>query len=221
MIGLLPAGGRAARLNGLPKYLLPIPDGNLLARHVRQMHDAGAPTVLIAAGHHNMGILSQYAPANTETYAVASKTVGEAILAARPMARERRVLFGMPDTYWDAADVYEQLAHSDAVASVALWIMREDQRGRLGQCDVSNHAVSVVIDKDPTCEFPWIWGALSWSPAFWRYIQPEHTHLGQAIQAALDAGERIAPVLIDGDYHDCGTFDSYARLCAGFIKEYA
>jgi CTP:molybdopterin cytidylyltransferase MocA len=223
IVGILPAAGRATRINGLPKYLLPVPDGHLLGVHTARMLDAGARVVLIGAGYHNLGLICQYAPANAESFTANSRTMSETVLAARSLTRGADVLFGMPDTYWTAPDVYQQLARllSNGVdVAVAVWSMRDDQRGQLGQVAINNITrVQKVVDKDPDCLFPWSWGALAWKPAFWDCIDPMTPHVGYAVQAAIEAGLSVMAVRVEGDYHDCGTFEQYARLCIALTCE--
>lgn len=222
VIGILPAAGWAERLNGLPKFLLPVPEGNLLALHCERMLAAGAARVLIGTRWINSGLASLYAPAGTETYLVNSKTMAETVLAARGRAGDSRVLFGMPDTYWDSPAVYESLVTSPSDVTLACWRMRPDQRGKLGQCDIDNNGrVWNVRDKDALCLYEWAWGALAWNSEFWRFIKPDMPHIGYALQPAIDAGLSVTAVFCPSEYHDCGTFESYARLCSTLTKEVA
>lgn len=222
MIGLLPAAGRATRIGGLPKWLLPVPEGSLLALHVQRMTDAGTAKVAIGAGYHNSGLILQYAPAGTETYFVTSKTMNETVLKARRIAGDQPVLLGMPDTYWRAADVYTRLAQASVgsiLATVAVWRIRPDQRGRVGQCAINPIGRVVrMADKDADCAYPWVWGALIFQPGLWDYIKPEHPHVGYAVNAAVEAGECIMSEQIAGDYYDCGTSAEYFKLCATFTE---
>ena len=224
VIGILPAAGKATRIGGLPKYLLPVPEGNLLALHCQHMTAAGASPVHIGAGYHNTGIMYQYAPTNTRVYSTNSNTMSQTVLAARLLAAKSKVLFGMPDTYWTAPNVYEQLraALDSADVAVAVWRIRSDQRGQLGQVGFDDDRfVRQVVDKDPTCRYEWAWGALAWKPKFWEYIKPDMPHVGYALQPAIDDGLTTHAICIDGEYHDCGSLIGYARLCGSFVREEA
>lgn len=222
IVGVLPAAGQATRLNGLPKFLLPIPEGNLLDWHCKQMRAASAERVLVGTSWVNSALVAQHAPNGTEQYLVSTKTMTETVLAARRKAGEADVLFGMPDTYFESPNIYSALAANphEADVVVALWIIRPEQRGQLGQCDIDNDMnITTVIDKDPTCEFVLTWGALYWKPTFWKFIKPDMPHVGYALQPAIDAGLNVKGTIFLTNYHDCGTFESYARLCSTFVKD--
>ena len=219
MIGILPAAGQATRFNGFPKFLLPVPEGNLMGLHCRRMHDAGANRVLIGSGIHNAETISRYRPADTEMY-MGGATMAETVLNAREDCDEEHVLFGMPDTYWNAPNVYaslsESLRHCDV--AVALWKIRDDQRGSVGQVENIAGRIARTVDKDPSCPFPWLWGAIAWRPIFWNFIKPDMPHIGYALQPAIDAGIPVWGVTASGDYWDCGTFPQYAKLCSTFAE---
>ena len=222
IVGVLPAAGQATRLNGLPKFLLPIPEGNLLDWHCKQMRAASAERVLVGTSWVNSALVAQHAPNGTEQYLVSTKTMTETVLAARRNAGDADVLFGMPDTYWANEDVYEQIstAVSDADVTLACWFIRDDQRGKLGQCELDLYGnVLAVVDKSPDCSMPWVWGAMYWKPSFWNCLTPTMPHVGYGLPVAMDRGLNVKAVMFMGDYHDCGTFESYARLCSTFVKD--
>ena len=223
IIGLLPAAGKATRIGGIPKWLLPVPEGTLLDVHCQRMRLAGVSHVLVAAGEHNRDLMLQHVPANAIVYEGRSRTMAEDVLLARPYIGDNEVLFGMPDTYFGDADTYKYLTYfiPQEDVRIALWPIQDDQRGKLGQCHVDEGTglVDHVVDKDPTCTYEWAWGAIAWKPSFWQYIKPDMPHIGYALQPAIGAGLRITAVIPDGEYTDCGTPEAYWRLCSTFVKE--
>lgn len=221
MIGILPAAGHATRFNGFPKFLLPVPEGNLLTLHCNWMLDAGASRVLIGAGTHNAGVIDVFRPGGTRLY-MGGATTSETTLLAREECGNEQVLFGMPDIYWQAPGVYagmtEMLSRYDAVAAV--WKVRDDQRGSVGQCELADDGTIMrVVDKTRNCPFEWAWAAQAWNPIFWNYIKPEMPHTGYAMQSAIDAGLRIGAYIVEGTHDNIGSFDQYARLCSSFVQE--
>ena len=221
-IGLLPAAGKATRIGGIPKWLLPVPEGTLLDVHCQRMRLAGVSHVLIAAGEHNRDLLLQHAPANAIVYEGRSRTMAEDVLLARAHTGDNDVLFGMPDTYFGESLLYDIMrkSHYDADVVLALWRTQDDQRGKLGQVAVNDDGyVTDVVDKSLTCPYPWAWGAMLWNPVFWDYIKPDMPHVGYALMPAIKAGLRIKARFVYGEYTDCGTPEAYWRLCSTFVKE--
>lgn len=217
VVGLLPAGGMATRLSGLPKFLLPCPDGYLLKRHIDKMREAGAQKVWIAASKATAPFVKPYAEnATAKTYETG--TMPGDLLAIRDFCSDDTVLFGLPDTYWTYSETYPKLLHRiqefGADVAVGLWRIRNDQRGKLGQVDTYGDRCTRIVDKAPDCLLPWVWGAIAWQPVFWDFIKPDMSHMGMALQAAIDGGLKVWPVMIEGDYFDCGSWEEYALMCA-------
>jgi len=217
-IGILPAAGKATRIHGLPKYLLPVPGGYLLERMAARMT---APCV-IGANPDNAALIESCKPPNSTVYTVNSRSMPETILAAREYAGDDNVLVGMPDTYWTDEDVFASLKmrtiNFGMMCAVALFAVTPIQATRLGVCPITNVGgypfIASVIDKNPhvSTEYRiYAWGALAWRAEFWQYIQPDDAHMGIALQRALDDDVPIMAYLADGDYYDNGTPDDYFR----------
>jgi UTP-glucose-1-phosphate uridylyltransferase len=222
--GILPAAGLSSRFDGIPKFLLPIIDGHLLGKHIERMYRYPVSNVWVGASKQTTPFIKPYidSRATLKTNLV-TETMCETVLAARAYGGDDTILLGMPDTYWTAQHVYERMAHRMDVLGwpvvVACWRIRDDQRGKLGQCDVRSEHLRQIIDKDPACTLPLAWGAIGWQPSFWEYITPERPHLGFALQAAIDDGVQVRAIEIEGDYYDCGTRGEYFRLTATFAAE--
>lgn len=211
MIGLLPAAGYASRFNGFPKFLLPIPGGTLLGTHVERMRAAGVSEVSIGAGHHNVDTLERYKPHRTRLY-IGGRTMSETVLNVQKSIGDEPVLFGMPDTHWIEHNAYDTLNLQHCDVNVALWKIRDNQRGKLGQCELDfDDRIVRVVDKNESCPFEFAWGAMAWSNKFWEFIKPDMPHIGYALQPAIDAGLKVMGTVIVGDYYDCGTLESYVE----------
>ena len=219
MIGIIPIGGSAERMNGLPKFLLPVGDSFLLDILIHRMagvfqSEGGLNGIAIGVRDSNRvyvepnisRFLSDIYPANTDTM---SETVLEAMSGR--LDRPDMILFGMPDTYWTDENVYETLLDNlyGAIANVAVWVTPPHHRSKRGMCHTHHNHLLEVIDKPPVTDLTWGWGAMIWTPEFWKYIKPEDLHVGFALQRALDAGEEIRAEHFPGKYYDCGTPDEY------------
>ena len=227
VIGIIPAAGKAERMGGLPKFALPTPDGCLIGRMCYQMIQGGVGRLLVGTTHDNGGLVEANVPETLATvYRVQSATMSETVLAAARWTNEDDLIaLAMPDTFFTSkyGNVFELLrerlaVHPDEMAAVAAWKIRPEQRGKLGLLDLAEDGqVLAVIDKQRDSELDEIWGAVMWRAAFWPFIQAEQPHVGYALADAVQAGERVGAVRIEGRYFDCGTRDEYYRLCARFL----
>lgn len=231
MIGLLPAAGQATRMNGLPKYLLPIPGGlsnNLIEFHVYQMDLSGCKEVYIGASDSNFRSLSSVMGEVATIYNAAHhKTMSQTVMSARLdflYARDHydeSVLFGMPDTYFEDKLAYYKLMDTlteGAQVAVGLFRARPGQHTKVGMVYMDGEQISDVIDKPVHLgRLEWFWGVLAWQPLFWDCIKPEDPHIGYAIPRAITAGLDVRAVKMDGRYWDCGTPEEYFEC----IKEIA
>jgi len=224
MISIIPAAGQATRLHGLPKFLLPTPNGSFLLETLHnRMRAAGSDRTLIGANPDNAELLRQYKPDGATVYTVHSATMSETVLAARKYINDADVLFGMPDSFWTDDSVYQRLAAdlaAGAMVSVALFWTWPNQHRSLGMCDVGFNdddelAIIQVIDKPETTNLHYAWGAMAWRPDFWQFIDPADPHVGYALQRAIEARANVRGYLAIGLYWDCGTPEGYFACIRG------
>lgn len=216
MIAIIPAGGKAVRFDGLPKFMLPAPSGGTLMSVLLDRMTAAAPRkIVIAATNGNKRVLRPYADRATIFDAITPTMTHAVMLARDDLHMDENTLMGMPDTFFDGDDVFQKLAlrvnYADVV--VAVWRCRENQQGQGGQCLVvesdEGWHIEHVVDKDPDCDYGYIWGALAWRPVFWDFLDASMPHVGYGLQPAIDAGLDVRAVVMNGDYYDCGTAERY------------
>lgn len=219
MIGLLPAAGKAERLHGIPKYLLPIGDTYLLKWHQEQMASAGVDYTYVMHNEQNHRLISEHLHDGNRAVTVRTETMTETVLEARELCGDETVLFGMPDTYftdptWEPyKQIVEYLEYKAVDVVLGLWHIRESQRGKLGQVDRRDDGfVYGVQDKNPDCNLFWAWGIMAWKPSFWQYLKPEMPHVGYGINPAIADGLNVFTYPSEGLYWDCGTADEYFEL---------
>src|SRR3990167_2026504 len=213
MIGLLPAAGKAERMHHLPKYLLPVPGGYLLEHHVTGMRAVGCEPVWVGCNLDNIGLIFDYTEDSAYVYIPDTHdTMTQTVLGVRlHIAPDEKVLFSMPDTYWDSPNVFlplQMALENGADIAVALFVARFDQRNG-GMCRITGNQVTEVVDKPGNGDWRYIWGALAWTSTFWDYMQPEDPHIGYALPRAIAAGLDVRGVLCDGDYWGFGTPGDY------------
>lgn len=221
-VGLLPCAGKAERMMGLPKFLLPVGDTYLLKWHVRQMM-ATVATVISIPNPENRALLQEYLGwIDIIAPAVETLTFCETLCQVRPLCGSQQVVMSLPDTFvnGDARDNLPDLQealdrHPDWDAAVLAFELNPWQVGRLGLLELDDkHLIQRVHDKDATRTTGLIWGAAAWRTSFWKHIKPEHKHLGIAFETA-----RTGMVRGRGTFYDCGTPEEYYRLCAYFHEE--
>ena len=166
-LGVLPAAGLAERLNGLPKFLLPLDarGRTLLDFHVELMLEV-LTHVLIPVRPENARYLTKYATVErVSILAMETRSLADTIYrCARNLSPDDDLVLGMPDTYFSEANPYafmtqEHLSHGSFV--MGAWSWEEVHRGNLGQIQISaSNQVTAVIDKDPLCNFKHVWGLL-------------------------------------------------------------
>ena len=223
MIGILPAAGKATRLLGLPKMLLPVSEKEtLIRRMVRQMEHAQARPIHFLTTALNAPLLSRYiTDESVWHWAVATQTMAETLLTVGEMelqsARAHSVIMGMPDTYIENDDAFVKIGQQldtgvDLV--IGLFETRPEQRSGLGLWDWITEKLfdKPTIDELTVLGLHSAWGIVGWQPGFWKYIQPEMPHIGFAMQAAIDDQLPFSVCSIEGGYWDCGTLPEYTHL---------
>ena len=218
-VGVIPAAGLATRMAGLPKFLLPILQGDqtLLDWHVERQ-SAVVDRIVVVTRPQNAHLLERHtANSHVTVVAATTETMSETVLRVMAAFPAEQYMLGMPDTYFLDQDPYPELAvddeASDDIAKLALWRIRDEQKGKLGQVDVDHSGmVTAMLDKDPNCHYPYSWGALSFRAELASYIRTDHPHVGYAVAEALSQGQRVEGVVMDGQYFDCGTPSEFRSL---------
>jgi len=214
--GIIAAAGQASRINGIPKFLLPLTgsDNYLLNRTINILNDSGADLISIGLSDYTYNISKPFID-GLNAQQVKTKTMNETILKLINKDAEIFVCV-MPDTYFDNPDgvskSVEILKKSSAIASINLWKARPSQIGSVGQVEIDSDLVKTVKDKDSSCVFPYVWGTVAWKIELNEYIFPEDPHIGYAVQKAVEDGKKVNYVLNDGSYFDCGTVEQYWKL---------
>ncbi len=211
---LIPASGFATRMNGIPKFLLPVgrKGESLLETHVK----AAEPyyeNILVSSRPEFQSLLN---PLNlspkVKVFPMDTNSMSETIIKLIDQSESPEFAVIMPDTYFYDSKPYAALSKLKADVNVAVWQIRDSQRGKLGQVNIQDGKIVQVIDKDPQCNFPWFWGGLSFNRKFAAIIDQSTPHIGYAINPALGFGLDLSPIIQTGEYYDCGTPTEYYDL---------
>lgn len=223
MIGIIPAGGEATRIMGLPKMLFPTPKGVLIDVLCDRMRKSNPRRLIIMTKGIKYLLLQHLKCSDTMIFDEDTKTANEATLYTREFAKPDEIaLFGMPDTYFDDDFAFTRLQntiHEGADVAVGLFEARPGQHRKGGMCRVEGDRVVEAIDKPEQSDFKWIWGVMAWRPVFWEYIKADETHVGYGLPRAIKAGLDVRAAFCEGGYYDVGTLQGYHELLSMMLGE--
>lgn len=211
-VGILPVAGQATRIQGLPKYLLPVPGGYLLERMLSRID----VPCFIGGNPDNAALLERYKRPEDTVYQVASATMCETILTARPLVGDENVLMGMPDTYWTDETVFQRLEErldKGYICAVAIFRVDAEMAARMGVCITKADSIYLdsIEDKQPQTGSKWVWGAMAWSAEFWQYIDAKDANPSASMMRAIDRGVEITTCAFSNHYYDNGIPEDYFR----------
>jgi NDP-sugar pyrophosphorylase family protein len=221
---ILPTAGRATRMRGLPKFLLPAGPNylTLLESHVTSLLEY-CETVWIPTRPEQVLLLDTLGIASDRVVIVpmTTQTMTETILRVAQISRSNRFLMSMPDTYFSGQKPYEFLSGSDSEMALACWNIREDQMGKLGQVLIEqtpNGRVLDAQDKSPHCLYSHSWGAMAFDRSVLELANPEMPHIGYVLPKMIELKKYIIAHVMDGEYYDCGTPEEYLRMLTRSVE---
>ena len=216
---LIPAAGQATRMRGLPKFLLPIDENytTLLENHINNLRNTlgNDNPILIAIRPDLLPIVrSLNIDAKNLTFIeMVTSTMNETILNLADTSDSQHFLLIMPDTYFLGMQPYAHLESNPELCDLAIWKIRDEQRGKLGEVEVDeNNFLSSIVDKNPNTMFDYSWGSLTFSRKLFKYVKKEDPHIGYSVSSALNDKQQISTKFVDGKYFDCGTPQEYMDL---------
>ncbi len=216
MDAIIPAAGLATRMRGIPKFLLPCDNSytTLIEQHISQLLET-CETIWIPTRPELVLLLDSIGLAKDRVVILPMQTdnMTQTVMKVSHIAKTENFQLIMPDTYFLGDKPYTILSSTPKLAELACWKIRPDQRGKLGQVDIDNKGVVVDMkDKDPSCDFPVSWGAMTFSRDLMSYANPSDPHIGYAVQTALQSGALITARTMQGKYFDCGTPSEYLSM---------
>jgi hypothetical protein len=199
MIGILPASGKSKRLNGIPKFAIPTISGEtLIQRHVRLMRDY-VDSIKICTTKDWFKLVQTLCP-DVELVELETSTMSHAV----KMLGVSDSIVGMPDTFYKGENPYKKLFKVDDEVGVALWNCPVELRGKVGQIEINKNKITNMSDKDVSCNYPFLWGAMKLSNSAISSLDPNTSHPGICLPNLIDKFSHSTCV-IKGKYIDCGT----------------
>lgn len=215
---ILPTAGKATRMRGLPKFLLPAgPDYlTLIERHVSELLQY-CSTVWVPTRPEQTILLETLGISSDRVVVVpmVTATMTETVMRIGGISGAEKFMMIMPDTYFAGEKPYSYLAESAHPMNLAAWKIRPEQLGKLGQLEISNlpeGRVTAAEDKNPSCEYPNSWGAMSFTRDALTFGNVDMPHTGYLLPKLLEARISIHARVMDGLYYDCGTPAEYVEM---------
>ena len=207
-VGVIPAAGRATRLDLLPcsKEVFPIGfrvvEGETLPRPktvchylLEKMRLAGIQKtyMVLRSGKWDIPAYLQSGSliGMDLAYLIAEVTncAPDTLNYAFPFVREARVVLGFPDILFQPEDAFVQLlaAHAQTQADVQLGLFPAPQPDKLDMVAyTASGRVEQILNKPATTDLQYGWGIAVWTPAFTQFM---HDYVGTLKSDAAVPGE--------------------------------
>lgn len=217
MLHIIPAAGRATRIGGIPKFLLPIDEKKfLLDFHVNSIllnKENLRKVIAVSKEFYDTVDRMNF---NAELVIVDTKTMNETVLEViKFFPDEQNYLLTMPDTFFSDDDLINKMYsqyQENVEGTLGVWKIKENQKGKLGQCKISDKFVIDIKDKDINCNYKFFWGTLMWSKTLNKFISKHDPHIGFMAEKAINSNHLFNFQKAQNSYFDCGTFESYKEL---------
>lgn len=211
VIGILPASGSATRVNGIPKFCLPVDENlSLLEWHVNKMSQV-CDQIRISTRSMWLPIVKNL-NLDVEIYTIEPSTMSDAIYQMMPVDYAT-ILIGMPDTFIaDAHDnFYEKMLQQPFDITLASWPCTSDLYGRVGQINYDGDLVLEVVDKNFECTFDRMWGGICYRLNK-EMLDKNLAHPGLQINQFISDGYSVGHAKCSGKYIDAGKFSGIKEL---------
>lgn len=213
IIGMLPASGSASRVRGIPKFCLPISDNkSLLEWHIDKMLEV-CDEVRVCTRYEWIPILKKL-NLDVKLLEIETSTMSDAILKMGS-ADSDRIIVGMPDVFISNSNgdnFYSNMVEKKSDVVLASWNHTENLRGKVGQIDTIGERVISIIDKNPKCNFPRMWGAIAFNNGAASELDGNIPVIGDQINLWIKNGYYVSYAECVGEYIDAGTFSGIKRM---------
>ena len=196
LIGLIPAAGKASRIQPLPcsKELLPVgfqtvgsEQGVIALRPkavsqylMESMHHAGVRKAYIVLNRQKWDIPAYYGPGTLTgidlAYVITDYPYGApfSLKQAFPFVSDATILFGFPDIRLTPVDAFTRLLErkSETRADLVLGLFRAKDPSKMDMVRLDSHGDVTAVDIKPTrTTLTYTWIIAVWSPVFTAFMQ--------------------------------------------------
>ena len=223
-IGLLPASGKASRLAGIPKFLLPVAGAEtLLHWHVSRL--------LQVCDEVRVSTRAEFAPRVAaldlpiRLFVREPSTMSDALAYMAEKSSADDFMVGMPDTIVTGSPENFYLTMKGAAATdpaadavIAAFDCPAELRGHVGQIDIGDDdLLRASADKDPACTYAHLWGGLLLRDGLIDTLDRGSPTPSLELPRWLERGLRVRAARCTGRYIDVGNPAAVAALETGLI----
>ena len=209
-LGIIPAGGNARRFRGIPKELLPLPDGRSMLEHALERL-AFCDKIVVVTNKTKRDFHKMITSNNDKVYVVLQN--GDEMFAAwrtvLSLFNANRYYMTMPDTFTEFY-TFERCPEN---VDFALGVFQTFEPERFGVLSEGG-----IVDKDEIARVPaTAWGVLAWSQKIAQMWRDQYfANYTDAINAALEiAGLHTWNMSF---YFDIADVNEYDKLWEFFKK---
>lgn len=215
MDAIVPAAGMATRMRGIPKFLLPCDSEytTLIEMHIAALLEV-CNIIWIPTRPEMVLLLDSLSLAKDRVIILPMQTenMTQTVQKTVDISKADNFQLIMPDTFFSGQKPYRVLDSNPHLVDLALWAIRPEQKGKLGQVDFEDGKALSIKDKEVDCDFDYAWGALTFHRDLMLYSNSSDPHIGYSVKTALKSGEGVGVKVIHGEYFDCGTPSEYLSM---------
>lgn len=217
VVGVLPAAGRAERLQPLAgsKELLEVGGRPVLDYAVERMRAAAAGEIRVVTRPDKADVCKHAARLGLDVILAEPATLAESIrTGVGGLEPDDVVLIGLPDSVWHPLDGFAQLVHAlEPGTDVVLGVFRSSEPERGDVVDIgSDGSVHSVTVKPAGPAGDLVWGAVAARAGALAGLD-RHAEPGHFFDELARAG-RARAVRFPGEFVDIGTKEALARARA-------
>ena len=219
VVGVVPAAGRAERLQPLPcsKEVLEIGGRPVLEYVVERMRAAEPEEIRLVTRPKKEDVVAVAAELGLTVVAGEPPSLAASLaLGAEGLHGDDVILFGFPDTIWEPVDGFVQLLESLHDADAVLGLFHWDEAERSQAVERRRDGVVTGIDTAPGPGSALVWGcAVARASALEELAS--HDHPGHLFDALARRG-RVRSVVLSRHFADIGTRAALEQAASLFAK---
>jgi NDP-sugar pyrophosphorylase family protein len=210
IVGVVPAAGRATRLQPLPcsKEVLPVRGRPVMEHLLDRLRAAGADEIRVVTRAEKRDVIALAEAAGAIVVTGEPPTVPASLaLGVEGLAPEDVVLFGFPDTLWEPQDAFATLAAELDGWQACLGVFRsaEPERGDGVEVAADGRVLHIRV-KSAEAPTNLVWGCLA-APAGALAGVDRHQEVSDHLRTL-----RIRAVVFDSEFVDVGTREALAAV---------
>jgi glucose-1-phosphate thymidylyltransferase len=221
VIGVIPAAGRALRLQPLPlsKELLVVCGRPVIDVLLDRLVTAPCDEIRVVTRREKHDVAAHAGVRGAEVVYAQPESVADSLLAGLVRVRDEDVvLIGFPDTIWGPVDGFRQLldARSEHPDDVALGLFAAEEPERSDVVEVVGDRVTSIAVKPAFTRSTLLWGCAAVRAGVLRGVAGWREP-GAYFDTLARAG-RVLGVRLDDPFIDIGTPQALERVLAGSLS---